>query len=535
MSELPPLSSPSRLGRLYIWIPAGLVLVALGVLASQAREMVKALYLNADTASAPVISSLMGGVGSHNAVTLGNYPWYESMWFMLATRSLPAHRVIWVAAPFVLTAAAVLIIAWCTWRTVGFASAWLVLVPLACVSHGLREIFFTPNWHGALVLHAAVLGAALVVLNLRWPGMSVVQRWGFGVALALFTAAGETDRLLLITSLVPFVGASLVLWWWSQTRLQRQMFMFSAATAMAAVIGGEVATRAMRHAGVVSSPFHIRVDFSAFAQNGKLLVNGMSYLGGGYTLAGDRGIPVVASAVLMLTACALVLLWVCVKAVSLARRTLSYDARCAARSAHIIFWSLAIACTCGVFLFTTAPSDVLSARYLTTAFVAVIVLLPIAAGSRLWSKGALTLGVAAYAVLSISQLLSDGVGVYGTGPSQALAGDVLHYVREQGATQGYAEYQDAAVIAWETRLQVHAYPVETCANTTSLCPFYLHTVASWYVPARRSRSFVITDASPALIPVTTTPSSLGSPISHASFGYLTVWIYAGDVASRLSW
>src|SRR3954452_16686128 len=52
-------------------------------------------FHNSDAAAGPVIGSLIGDAPANRDVWLGNYPWYESLWFMAATKGLPAHRQIW--------------------------------------------------------------------------------------------------------------------------------------------------------------------------------------------------------------------------------------------------------------------------------------------------------------------------------------------------------------------------------------------------------------------------------------------------------
>jgi hypothetical protein len=526
------------------WLPVVPAVVALLVLLAQARSLTHALYLNADTASAAVISSLMGGAPAHSVVTLGNYPWYEPMWLMLASRPLPAHRAMWLGGPFVLTAAAFLIVSWAGWRTFGAWVAAMTLALLVCTSHGMREVLFTPNWHGALVLHSAVLGATLVFVKRHWERMSTGRRLSLGVGVALVTAAGETDRLLIATGVIPFVLAALFGWWQTRAVAQRQIALFATGTAIAGIAAGELAGGAMRSAGVVPSPLHLTLGVTNVAHNLDLLVKGLAYLGGGYVLRGDGDSAALASGALVLTATIVVLAWLCVKSAGHRHgsaghphesaghphesaghphESAGHDSGEAAREAHTTFWGLAITATCAAFLFSSAPTDVLSARYLGVAFVGILALLPVAARSRSWTRGLLAGGASLYAVLAVGHVLSDGVGGYGTGPSQALAGEVERYVAASGATHGYAEYQDAAVLTWETRLHIRVYPVMSCGE--GLCPFYLHTISSWYTPAQTGRSFLVTDSSPALIPLRSPPSNLGPPASKASFGPLTVYIY----------
>jgi hypothetical protein len=527
LSALPP-RVPSRSGTLLVF-PLMLACCAVGVLLLQAPDLVRGLYLNADTASAPVISALMRTPGPHQLVTLGNYAWYEPLWFMSVTRRLPGSHAIWIAAPFIWFAIALALVAWAAGRSYGRWAALAAVTPMVCVSRGLREIVFTPDWHGALVLHSAVLLTTVVLLYRKWSELSIARRAALGSVVTVITAVGETDRLLLVTAILPFVGTALLLWLLDRSKTRREVAIFALVVGVAGAALGELASRQMRIAGVVTAAYNLNFDLASAGRNATLLLKSTAYLGGGYDAAGHSGPIENILGALVLAAAALAALWICIFALPVARAFASRPDR----AGYVLFLGLSVLCTCTVFVFSTAPTDVLSARYVAVPFLDILALLPVIAWRATWRRLLLAAWLSLFATFSVGQLLSGGIGVYGTGPTQQEASALERYVASQGATHGYAEYQDAAVLTWETRMRMPTYPVLACPGGASVCPFFLHTISSWYAPGD-SRSFLVVDSAPTAIPVAGRPANLGTPVSSATFGVLTVYIYARDIARQIS-
>src|SRR5436190_18316000 len=79
-------------------IAAGLFLI---IGAFKVGDLTRGIYLEPDHASTPVIAQLFGSRGP-GQVTLGNYPWLESLFLERWTRSLPDHRTAWEVWPYLL-------------------------------------------------------------------------------------------------------------------------------------------------------------------------------------------------------------------------------------------------------------------------------------------------------------------------------------------------------------------------------------------------------------------------------------------------
>jgi hypothetical protein len=101
-----------------------------------------------------------------------------------------------------------------------------------------------------------------------------------------------------------------------------------------------------------------------------------------------------------------------------------------------------------------------------------------------------------------------------------------------GATYGYGGYSEGSNLTWLNHEHVVSRPVMECSNPAGagICPFYIESVPSWYVPQQR-RTFLVVNSQELW--VKTLPSGLGKPIATYSFGTISLYIYPYDIASRL--
>ncbi len=77
------------------WLPVSLGGLGALVVLVRLPHIIGVLYTDGDVASAPVIAALAGHAPGSRAVLLGQFPWYESLWFMRLTHGLPGYREIW--------------------------------------------------------------------------------------------------------------------------------------------------------------------------------------------------------------------------------------------------------------------------------------------------------------------------------------------------------------------------------------------------------------------------------------------------------
>jgi hypothetical protein len=114
---------------------------------------------------------------------------------------------------------------------------------------------------------------------------------------------------------------------------------------------------------------------------------------------------------------------------------------------------------------------------------------------------------------------------------------LVAYLEAKGLTRGYASYWDALGLTWRAAGKIGVYPLEECApaGERALCPFNFNTLSTWYRPQPVPRTFLVVGLPfmPQKI-ADPPPSSLGAPLEVDHVGIFTVYVYAGDVAGRLS-
>jgi hypothetical protein len=520
-----------------------IVLVALaaanvGWLLASAGPLVSALYLNADIASAPVISSLLAHAPAGRVVTLGNYPWYEPFWFFELTRGFPWHRQLWEAAPFLVAAADLSLLVWMAWRALGPRAALITGSVLACTTHGMRFVLFTPNAHGGALFHGVLLGAALVFVSRRGSPIPTLVLLAGGVVLSVLTAVGSSDRLLVVDSLVPFVLTAWVCWWRTRAAAQRMVALVATYLAVLALLWDRLAETAMR-ADHVAQTRDFGLSFVSPSQlfpNVAVFTSAFSDLGGG-DFFGARvsggGVLSLAAATLTLAAGAAVVRWCWRAAPNLLAPPRALSSAALARETYVVFWSATLLCTVAAFLLTSAPQDVRDSRYLAAAFVAVVALLPVVAPTTRRARLVLLVAVSAYALLALHASIDEGRYAYGTQLTPAELQRLERYAQRQHLAYGYADYATAPVVTWATGLRVQVFPVQPCSR--GLCAFYLHTISSWYAPHPGARTFLLVDkASQSTYLAVTGPSTaFGPPTSRAKLGGLTIYVYDHDIAAHL--
>ncbi len=531
--------------------------VNLVVLLAQAPTLVHSLYLNADNANALVLPALAGHAPAGAVVNLGDHPWYEPWWYMRATAGLPGYRQLWEAAPFVSGLLGIAAVAACAWFALGRLAALICAVALLAASEVLRALLYTPETHGLIVLHLGVLCGALLLVH-RWSRAGPLA-WGplllLGVPLVLFTGAGFTDQLLLVSGLGPFVLAPLACWLRWRSRAWGAVSAFAIATALLAGLLALLLAHVMREQHVVHAPFPI--DFvgpEAILTGLQNLLVAFSALGGGSFF----GAPVSGANLLTFAAGALALLALAATLRTLWRwsgmstpatpprayaRTHARAAGSAqdvvtasvSRELFLAFWGLVLAFVLAAFALTQLSANAGNNRYLLGAWVAVAALLGALASGRL-ARIALVLAVALFGALNVRAELAAGVPPFGSAPNQKLAGAIERFALAHGASVGYGGYWDAAPISWETHFAIELFPIQACGFPGGWCQFYNNYISNWYVPRAHTRTFLLTDTRPNIpLEVTAPPASFGHPIAGESLGEgLTIYIYKNDIAAHLA-
>jgi hypothetical protein len=524
----------------FLAIPVLIATVNVGLLLAKLSGIISTLYLSSDTASAPVIASLANPPPATQIVTLGNYSWYEALWFMQATLGLPAHRQIWEIAPIVWTALAYVVLVRAAWVLFGRWVALMTGAIVMCVTPFQQTVFFTLDTHGPLLVHACVLAGALVWLSMRRspPGWALLV--ALGVPLAAFTGAGvASDQLAFVAYVIPFAAAASFGTWRFGGATQHKVFIFAIATSATAVVGGEIAAAVMRANHWAATPFRVNaVAPGHILSNLDIFIKAFSNLGGG----DFAGIPFVlsnyttfAAGALTLLALALVTLWLGRRSVHLLVREPSAPSREAAAAIYTAFWGAVLIGVCAIFILSSAPVDKSSARYLANAYIAVAVLIPLVAYKIARTPRVLmACGVGIFTALSLYGTVHepDTANTSMLPVAPPVAGQIEQFVLSHGAQYGFARYWDAEALTWETQLRIQAYPAYNCdPPSLVICPFILNIISSWYEPQPHTRSFLVVDAT-GPDPLAADPAS-GHPIATANFGGVSVYVYNHDIAATM--
>jgi hypothetical protein len=181
------------------WLPAVTAAAYIALVFFKFRDLVAALYWNLDAAGALVLGAL---AHAHAAVEIPRFGWWTSLWWLLATRGLPAHVQLWEATGYFFALVTVVLLGWATSRVAGVwagvtaaATAVVVIGPITLMS------LLTLNFHTSTPFTATVLAAYLVVLSRR-------RSWTLAIVIGVLSGLNAaSDPLLWVAGLMPFALA----------------------------------------------------------------------------------------------------------------------------------------------------------------------------------------------------------------------------------------------------------------------------------------------------------------------------------------
>jgi hypothetical protein len=531
-----------RAGRLWPWLPALFAAAYLVILLTSLRSVVQGIFLNADSASALTIGELYSSRGADAHVTLGNFPWYSTLWFEDLTRGLPAHRDIWQVAPWLVSLLGVGMVAWSTVKAAGRWAGTMAGLLLACAGPGLLVFQFSWSIHAWTYFHACLLGLFLVLWADR--GGQVGRRPVhvlLAIGLTAATAVGlASDRLLLPAGLAPFLVGAIALAVLLPRPVGLRIGVSAAAVTAGSLVGAAIIRNAMEAANVRAFRFElVFAQWDHIAPNVRLSAQSLAFL-----FNGDFGGAKVDAKSLLTFACAVAILggllaaarylrpWVREARQAAVRGSRGELAAHPARMAHVVFWGLAGAIMLTAFILSDAPVDRFTSRYIITVGYAIAALAPLAAVAwGVWARVALVVGlctiITGSAAAMVRREIQDNPTHFLT---PAETGPLVRLAEEQRMRYGYAGYWDAAPLTWQGKGAIEVYPVKPCAGRRA-CPFPFHQISTWYRPRRGVRTFLVSDSSQ---PMGVIPAKrLGPPKLVRFIGpRLTVRVYDYDIASR---
>lgn len=525
--------------RTLLWATPALIALLYGIVVlAEFRSIITQIYLNSDSAAAPVLAHLAGEAPPGAQVVLGNHPYYEEYLFLRLTSGLPGYRQLWEVAPLLWSLAGLALLGWSTWRALGRGAALLTVSAVVCVGAFGRIVFVTFDWHGLSVVHTALTAAALVWLVPRAALLSWPRIVGLAVALgAVGVLPAASDRLFLYWALIPMVVTGLAIAWRGTGPVRARMVAFTLIAAAVALIGGALVAHAMRAGGVTSFPFAFTlVGPNSVVDNIVLAFESYMYIAGGYFF--DRSISLSTWAVFVsgaLTAIALVLVLVEVRRrAALAGPRAAGDPQLGARFVHIVFWTACLVTTTVVYIGTSAPVDVTSGRYIVAGYVAIAALLPLLAARGLGWRLAVTAAVSVFALSAVYSMLQQSFADTGPTPSQAQANQLLRFARREGVSYGYAGYWDAIELTWATRFQLPVYPVDECQGAThGLCVFPTVHISSWYASPVAARTLLIVNPGQIGPTITGVDAAFGPAIASTTIGGFGVYVFPYNLDTKL--
>lgn len=552
--------------RLYDWGPvllAGLFVVAILL----SGGLLDDLYANADATSALVIAELLPKAGADAAITLGDYAWYEPLWLFRATAWLPEHRTIWVLLPFLAwVATAALVYAAVLQATGSRRAAAIGAALVVCAGTGLRGALWTPNTHGLAVPHLLLL-AVWLAWGARQPDrFAGVRGIGIAVVLGLVSALGATDTLLLLYGVAPLLLAAGAL---AIARSQWVALRAAVIVAGITVIGGKLLTDMGRDAGIVTTMRQFTfVQVDGVLGHLGLLPAAVSQIVTRSVFAGPitgRSVLTMAGGLLGLVVAVIVVRYAVPAAlravfpdgpavppagvarfIDRARGTESDAAfgpadAATKRSADdgdndawlagLTFFTSVILASLGAWLFTSAPVDIFSGRYLVAAWIAVCVLLLALA----FRNGSAWLATGVAIVLcgtSLVQFQYNPALREANQPTTQHAAELEQFAKEHGVTRGYSSYWVGAPITWYSDFALQLSPVFGCqgGEPGKNCKFYLHTISSWYTPGKGKTMLVI---DPQTGPPVNVDPDYGAPLATRQVGPFTAHVFDHDIAREL--
>lgn len=495
---------------------------------------------SSDSASGYTIPETVVRAGTGGDTILSASGQWISLWFGLITARLPLHRALWEVAPVLAFIATGLAVAWAVHQIAGPRAAAVALLLGLMPSALAVSIFMSAFDHNSL----APLAAA-VDLYLIWLTRRDRQRWAVSLAMGLIAGVClASDALALGASVAPMGFVALLLLRRREPGARRIAFSIL-TTVCVALPTAELTNIAMYKAGyrTISNTPSL-VSLADLPVRTRLMAQGLWNLFNGYLVEGNParhiglGIACTVSVAVVLPA----LLFTNVRSVARfstisARRSsgkadlspprVEMESADLARSIHVAFWTISAITLCGM-VWLTAPDiyNLLVERYYVTVVFSVAATLPLVCLKGALARTLAPIGLAIFLTGSLVGLGDRGLA----SNTLTIASEVTAIARAEHATTGYAEYDMASDLTWNTHGEILSRPIVMCPHTKMLvCRYPLASVPAWYAPQRR-RTFLLVARVGGWAAA---PSALGRPIATFLVELLSMFVYGYDIASRI--
>ncbi len=495
------------------WLPALAAAAYLATVAVLGPELVRDVGWDTDASGPLVLAERLRGSGP---VYIPHYGEWTSLWWLLATRTLPWHAQLWEATGYAFAVTAAVLLGWSMTRVAGrwagptAAAAALVVGPFA-----LRSLM-TVALHVTNSFTAAVLGGALLLLTRT-------RSWPLALAVGLLAGANAaSDPLLWIAGIVPFAIAAALL---ARTTRRIDVALRAAITLAVSTVSA-VATNLLMHGlgyhviglSVGLAPLHDLPANTVHLGRMVALLGGANYaLPGGYPQEPLRALL----ALLVLSAVVAPV----VAAVKLTVRRAEPTTR-----AYACYWGSATILLGMIFVITpnAAALGPDSANYLLTLVLAGAAGVALLAAKSRRGQFAVALAVATVGAINIAGIANGHAQIYASNPLRTYEPPLVRLLERKGMTRGYAGYWDAQNITWQSGMRLLIAPVQRCA--ARLCPYNFFTIRSWYEP-HPGPTFLILDASNRFIAAA--PGFVAGATATYRLGPLTVYLFDYDITRHI--
>jgi hypothetical protein len=524
-----------------VWlIPLALAAIYLVVFVVQLRHNVIQTAWDSDYASGFTIPETIVRTGTGGNTVISSSGQWVPLWFGLLTATLPLHRVLWDIAPTLLFVATALTVGWSVSQVASRRAA-LLAVLLGLVASPLALSFFMAAVaHNTVYPCTALVGAYLVWLA-RGQGRRRLTTLLVPPLLGLVIGTcWASDLLLVVTAIVPLTLTA-VLAGLRRDRRSRLVALSALTSLAVAIVVARLTSSIMLSLGFLKLPTPAKVvPVSELPERAELLFKGLKALFNGYLSADNSGVlhaglGVASDVVMSATLLTLLILGARTAAgffVSGLRKNDTQTPAQLARSLHVIYWVTSAAAACGAFWIAgeTGGGTNLHESYYATVIFSVAAVVPLLAFARSPARWLVAAGASIFFAASLVGLIS-----YSTSASSGLALNepiVAKIARANHVTAGYGGYGVASSLTWNSDGRVTVRPLMDCSNPggANICPFYMSSVPSWYVPRQR-HTFLLIDREELW--VGSLPSGLGKPLAAYAFGQMLMYIYPYDIASRL--
>jgi hypothetical protein len=512
-----------RIGRMvrsrsvWMWLLVGVAALYLAIVARYFNTLLTNTEINADVSSAQVIGELYG----HNSgiVYLGDIAWYSTLLFEWATGWLPAHREIWDAGPYGIGLCSIAVMAWTAWKVGGRSAACVTAVLLLCASPTMLGQMFWLNDHMTTYYSLALLAAYLVFLESHAATSRKRSLSLFALVVGVIVGVNmASDFLLVLVGPTSLMLAGIVAWRLAPSAVSVRAVAWSVVAVIVMIVTTVVTVYQAPFRLAFATSESIVANFRDWWESVALLGNGSFF---GATLSMSSALSVVCAG---LTIAAVLLIprfaWK-----SLERWRARREQADPKLSAYVVFWMMGCTLLSLAFIFSSAPVELDTTRYLDGVIFAAAAVVPLWMARGNAMRIAVVGGTLVYCLASINGVLgSELIDEPTKGPTPEVAREVAEAAESVHATQGYAVYWAAAPLTWFSHLRVRAYPFFGCP-TNSMCPPGVNLMSSWYGLPRAERTFLISEAE---LPFPPQPE-FGPPIATYHFGTITMTVFENNI------